>query len=93
MAKTIHFNTHRKYTEAGQRITATLHDDGMVTFWDHDRGIDGAFMLPTTNDDIVPMEFDARAVMTAYDHNVAQSCRRSWEDGMQRGGCNSKFVG
>lgn len=85
--QTIHFNTHRKYTEAGQRITATLHDDGVVTFFDHDRMIDSEFKLGAH------CTFNQTEVMHWYDSNTAHNTRRSWEDGMQRGGCNSKWEG
>ncbi len=87
MTKTIHFNTGRKYTAAGQRITATLHDDGVVTFFDHDRGIDGHFRP------FPPRELSQQMVMEVYDHNRYLSGRRSWQDGMQRGACNSKYEG
>jgi len=80
--ETIRFNTGRKYTANGQRITATLHDDGMVTFFDHDRGIDGEFELIG--------DFTQRRVMEAYDHNLSKPTRRSWSDGMLKGGCNSE---
>jgi hypothetical protein len=79
--KTIRFNTGRKYTVHGQRIVATLHDDGVVTFFDHDRSVDGEFML---GDDT----FDGATVMRAYDSNRARSSHRSWSDGMLRNGCN-----
>ena len=81
---TIHFNTKRLYSAHGQRITATLHADGCVTFYDHDRQIDGEFNL--LGDDL-----SQRAVMLAYDHNTTQRTRRSWENAMLRSGCNSKF--
>lgn len=83
---TIHFNTGRKYTVNGQRITATLHDDMNVTFFDHDRMIDGEFKLCGDR-------FDCSVVLRAYDNSIAKSTVRSWEDGMQRGGCNSKWEG
>jgi hypothetical protein len=85
MAKTIHFNTGRKYTAHGQRITATLHDDGVVTFFDHDRMVDGQFEM--THFDT----FGAALVQWKYDRYHAPNTKRSFEDGMQRGGCNSKY--
>jgi hypothetical protein len=87
MAKTIHFNTNRKYTANGQRITATLHDDGVVTFFDHDRMVDGEFSLPSD----VP--FNRITIMNAYDRYEAPNTARSWQDGLMRGGCNSKYEG
>ena len=88
MTKTIHFNTSRKYTQHGQRISATLHDDGHVTFFDHDRHIDGQFLHAAPD-----WPFDAAAVMSAYDGNEYRSTARSWENGMTLDGCNSKFEG
>jgi hypothetical protein len=85
--KTICFNTGRKYTAQGQRITATLHDDGVVTFWDHDRRIDGEFTLG------LHCQFDAKEVLHCYDSGstMYRSSKRSWEDGMQMGGCNQDY--
>lgn len=79
--KTIHFNTGRLYTVDGQRITATLHDDGVVTFMDHSRGIDGEFQ-------ILNLPFNRDTVMSVYDHNLLGRSQRSWADGMLRDGCN-----
>lgn len=84
--KTIHFNTGRKYTANGQRITATLHDDNVVTFWDHDRGVDGQFTLYCA-------PFDRATVMNMYDSHAAKGTQRSWADGMLRSGCNSTWEG
>lgn len=86
MAQTIHFNTGRPYTIHGQRITATLHDDGVVTFWDHDRMVDGEL-----NGLGVLLEvFEVRAW---YDRGDYRNTTRSWTDGMTRGGCNSVYAG
>lgn len=85
--KTIHFNTGRSYTQHGQRITATLHDDGVVTFFDHDRMIDGEFRLRQH------IRLSQEEVMTMYDNHQARNTTRSWEDGMQRDGCNTKYEG
>jgi hypothetical protein len=82
--QTIRFNTGRKYTADGQQITATLHDDGVVTFMDHSRGVDGEFKLG------VHCQFNQTEVMRWYDSGMAQCSRRSWEDGMLTSGCNSK---
>jgi hypothetical protein len=86
MSITIHFNTGRKYTAQGQRITATLHDDGVVTFWDHDRKVDGRFVMPTH------CRLNEVEVMHWYDSGMAGGDGRSWADGMMRGGCNTTFV-
>jgi len=85
--KTICFNTGRKYTSQGQRITATLHDDGVVTFWDHDRMIDGEFTLG------LHCQFDAREVLHCYDagSTMYRSTKRSSQDGMMKDGCNLSY--
>jgi hypothetical protein len=82
MTTTIKFNTGRKYTQFGQRITATLHDDGVVTFFDHDRQVDGQFVLPRL------ASFNQTEVMHWYDSGTANGTQRSWADGMLRDGCN-----
>jgi hypothetical protein len=82
---TITFNTGRKYTVHGQRITATLHDDGVVTFWDHDRHIDGEFELG----DGKYYRFTQQTVLAAYDAGDYTGTTRSSRDGMGIGGCNA----
>jgi len=84
MPKTIHFNTGRLYTAAGQRITATLHDDEITTFYDHDRIIDGEL------NSVGSLLFDFE-VMDWYDRGFWRSTQRSREDGLYVGGCNSKY--
>jgi hypothetical protein len=84
MATTIEFNTGRKYSAQGQIIKATLHDDGVVTFFDHSRGVDGEFKLGKH------CSFNQAEVMQWYDSGTAGSSSRSWADGMQRGGCNTR---
>jgi hypothetical protein len=84
--KTISFNTGRKYTAQGQRITATLHDDQTVTFWDHDRHIDGQFQLEPGQ------AFNARLVLACYDQYKYTSNGRSLKDGMMRDGCNAAYL-
>jgi hypothetical protein len=85
VVKTIEFNTGRKYTAEGQFIKATLHDDGVVTFMDHSRGVDGEF-VPAPG---VP--FNQATVMTMYDNYQAPGTARSWStDGMMRDGCNAR---
>lgn len=83
MTKTIEFNTGRRYTSAGQLITATLHDDGVVTFMDHSRMIDGEFPMPEFS------TFGDRLVMQMYDNGRYIASKRSRDDGMMRGGCNT----
>jgi hypothetical protein len=80
---TIRFNTGRGYTSSGQRIVATLHDDGIVTFMDHDRGISGEYWKSDRD------SFDAANVMDHYDSGDYTSGRRSWADGMARDGVNA----
>jgi len=82
--KTISFNTGRKYTAEGQFIKATLHDDGIVTFFDHSRGVDGYFELGASR------IFDQSEIMRRYDGGNANGTGRSWADGMLRGGCNTR---
>jgi hypothetical protein len=83
MTKTIKFNTGRKYTADGQIIIATLHDDGVVTFCDHSRQIDGQFELLDLDG------FTQAAVMHEYDNYNYQPTTRSMSDGMYQGGCNT----
>lgn len=83
MPKTIEFNTGRKYTAEGQFIKATLHDDGVVTFMDHSRSVDGEFKLCGSR-------FDRQVVMDAYDNSIAKGTARSRADGLYRGGCNTR---
>ena len=84
MAQTIQSNTGRKYTAQGQVIVATLHDDGVVTFMDHSRGVDGEFRLGKR------CTFNQTEVMHWYDSGMATNTRRSWSDGMLKGGCNAR---
>lgn len=79
--KTISFNTGRKYTAFGQRIVATLHDDGVVTFMDHDRKISGEYHRPG-------VAFTQAGVMSMYDSGQYTGGQRSWLDGMMRDGAN-----
>lgn len=85
MPETIRFNTGRKYTAEGQYIVATLHDDGIVTFMDHSRSVDGEFPLPPG------MDFNQAVVMVAYDSYRAPGTQRSFRDGMYKGGCNARL--
>jgi hypothetical protein len=83
--QTIHFNTGRLYTANGQRVTATLHEDGTVTFFDHDRMIDGQFTLG------LHCQFNQVEVMHWYDSGMTCGTKRSWQDGMLKGGCNATY--
>lgn len=83
--QSIHFNTGRKYSVHGQRISATLHDDGVCTFWDHDRMVDGEIFGV--------VNFGPGDVLHCYDAGRYSSSTRSWQDGMLRGGCNSVYAG
>lgn len=82
--KTIEFNTGRKYTAEGQVVRATLHDDGVVTFMDHSRLIDGEFVVDPG------CELIKNAVMRHYDSGNYRSTKRSRDDGMLKGGCNTR---
>jgi hypothetical protein len=81
----IEFNTGRKYTAEGQVIKATLHKDGVVTFFDHARKIDGEFGPITP-----AQELTRNLVMAMYDNGTYKGSKRSWEDGMMRGACNAR---
>lgn len=80
----IEFNTGRRYTANGQLIRATLHDDGVITFMDHGRHIDGQFGPITP-----PQPLTQNLVMAAYDNGHYGSTKRSSDDGMRTGGCNT----
>ena len=84
--KTIFFNTGAQYTANGQRITATLHDDGVVTFHDHDRMVTGEFECKDA------ALFTQGGVLAMYLHNKAPQSRRSHADAFYVGGCNNVFA-
>jgi len=83
--KTIEFNTGRKYTREGQVVRATLHDDGVITFMDHSRMIDGEFGPITP-----AQELTQALVMAMYDNGTYKATKRSRDDGMYKGGCNTR---
>lgn len=85
--KTIHFNTRRLYSAKGQRISATRHDDGTVTFYDHDRMIDGESRFPSETEELLT----DRNVMSFYGAGAWKSTDRSRQDGMCLGGVNTKY--
>ena len=84
---TIRFNTDRKYTVHGQRIIATEHPDGVVTFHDLDRMIDGE--LTRRVDDRTALT--ASFVLSQYDQGNYTGSSRAWKDAFMRGGCNSTW--
>ena len=84
--KQLHWNTGCGYTAKGQRITATLHDDGVVTFNDHDRGVCGEFALGADS-------FTRNTVMHRYLHNQVEFTSRSHQDAMYQGACNAEYKG
>ena len=86
MPHTIHFNTGRLYTADGQRITATFHDDGAVTFYDHSRGIEGEMADPIH---VNPSE---AWLLWAYDRGKYNSTQRSRNDDFSGTGCNAVWV-
>jgi hypothetical protein len=91
---TIHFNTGRKYTVYGQRISATIYrDELVVTFYDHDRMIDGEIEIGSPALWDMNEEQAASLVLRNYDRGSYQSTERSRRDGMYRGGANTTFVG
>jgi len=67
----IKFNTGREYTKNGQRIAATLQDNGNIVFADIDRGIYGIIDAGgLTLDDILSLNcFTQRVIMEDYDAN------------------------
>jgi hypothetical protein len=77
MTKTIQFNTKRPYNEHGQRIVATRHDSGLVTFTDHGRGIIGQFQM---SDAIPASAFSKETVMARYDRGKYEMGLESMED-------------
>jgi len=83
MATTIHFNTGRLYTAHKQRITATQHDDGVITFMDHDRMIPGELVWGRA--------FTAVAILAAYDAGDYKNTARAMNDGMYRDGVNTQY--
>jgi len=86
MTKTIHFNTGRAYGPHGQRIAATLHPGGRVTFFDHDRMIYGEFNLS------YPTLFTKGTVLGRYDRGWYTPSKAAREDGLLPGGCNALQV-
>ena len=74
--QTLTFNTGREYSPQGQRIIATLLDNGDIVFLDIDRHIDG--VIPAkglTRDNVQDLGlFTQRGIMHDYDHNVYTGC-------------------
>jgi hypothetical protein len=65
------FNTGREYTKNGQRIAASLQDNGDIVFVDVDRQIDGVISAGAlTCDDVLELGyFTQREIMASYDAN------------------------
>lgn len=84
--ETVHFNTGRLYSKHGQRISATRYGDGRVTFYDHDRMVDGEFRSAWR-----PSEPLRQEVMIRYDQMDYKSSQKSREDGLYAGGPNAKY--
>jgi hypothetical protein len=65
------FNTGREYTANGQRIAASLQDNGNIVFVDVDRQIDGVISAGAlTRDDVLALGyFTQRKIMESYDRN------------------------
>ena len=67
----IKFNTGREYTKNGQRIAASLQDNGDIVFVDIDRQIDGVIRANgLTLDEVLAFGyFTQRGIMESYDKN------------------------
>lgn len=65
------FNTGREYTANGQRIAASLLENGDIVFVDVDRQIDGVIRAgELTLDDVLTFRcFTQREIMKSYDRN------------------------
>ena len=65
------FNTGREYTANGQRIAASLQENGDIVFVDVDRQIDGVIRAgELTLDDVLTFRcFTEREIMKSYDRN------------------------
>jgi hypothetical protein len=65
------FNTGREYTKNGQRIAATLQENGDIVFVDVDRQIDGVISAGAlTCEDVLAFGcFTQRGIMESYDRN------------------------
>jgi hypothetical protein len=65
------FNTKREYTKNGQRIAASLLENGDIVFVDVDRQIDGVISAGAlTCDDVLALGcFTQRGIMESYDKN------------------------
>jgi len=72
--KTIHWTAERPFEDDDQRMTATLHDDGAVTFHDHSRRVAGLVGFAD--------EFTPEKVMILYDRGAYASPLRADQDAM-----------
>lgn len=86
--QTVTWNTGRKYSAAGQRISAVVSLYGWIAFVDHDRMIDG-IVRGGHHGDLSESEIRDR-VMTAYDNNLYDYPRENREYeaiGLARAAC------
>ena len=68
--QTLKFNTGREYTDQGQRIIATLQENGAIYFDDVDRCVKGLIEFPGfTREEVAQFFFNQSAIMAAYDKN------------------------
>ena len=79
--KTIKFNTGREYSKNGQRIAASLQDNGDIVFNDIDRGICGIIRAGgLTREDVITLNlFTPLAITNAYDKNDYTDISSDWE--------------
>jgi hypothetical protein len=75
------FNTGREYTKNGQRIAATLQENGDIVFVDVDRSICGIIRAGGfTYEDIKTLGcFTQRGIMESYDRNEYTDISGGWE--------------
>ena len=60
-----------------------------MTFWDHDRAVDGECIFLMESDDLL----NKVEVMKVYDSGAYRSTLLSFQDGMTMGGSNTKYEG
>lgn len=79
--KTIHFNSGRAYSPGGQHISATLWSDGIITFHDHTRMIDGELDF-LADWEVSTEELRPAIVLGFYDRGQYFATERSGRDAM-----------
>jgi len=79
--QSIKFNTGRSYSTNGQRIAASLQDNGDIVFNDIDRSICGIIRAGgLTLEDVITLNcFTQRAIMESYDKNEYTDISGDWE--------------